>query len=61
MKINYIGDIKMIKTLLSYILYYIGDFFSKIAHWKWTADMYQWCMRKSLDYDMNEKVWKKQK
>lgn len=54
------------KTVLSYICYYVGDFmyrlsdwtpskFEKISYFFWRV--YQRCMSLSVELDVNDKVW----
>jgi hypothetical protein len=58
---------KTIAYIVSYLLYYIGDFFSKITynkylHAQWNYDLYQIFMNwscKVQDWAKNENPWKK--
>ncbi len=54
------------KTVLSYILYYVGDFMYELSMWTpeelektsyffWR--IYQRCMSLSVDLDVNHRVW----
>jgi len=49
----------VIRTILSRILYYLGDIASKLPSNKYTAEAYQWLMCKSVTLDIHYKVWKK--
>lgn len=54
------------KTVLSYILYYVGDFMCELSMWTpeklektsyffWS--IYQRCMSLSVDLDVSNRVW----
>ena len=45
----------MLKTIISWALYYFGDLCCKFHCW----NLYQWAMRNSVELDVNYKVWKK--
>ena len=48
----------MSNILFSWTLYHLGDLASKLHLWK----LYQWCMRKSQDFDdLEGKIWQKPK
>ena len=55
----YYYSLYILNTTLAYIFYYIGDIFSKIPIY-WAYDVYQFAMRKSIEYDdiSGKKVWK---
>lgn len=48
------------RTVVAYILYYLGDLVSKPMHyfdWGWLYPIYNWLMIKSGDFDINHKIW----
>ena len=55
----YYSLLYIFNTALAYLFYYIGDIFSRIPIY-WAYDVYQFAMRKSIEYDdiSGKKVWK---
>jgi len=50
------------KTILSYILYYIGHVISipcfRVRGFSWLYKPYNWLMQKSVELDSGNKLWK---
>ena len=48
-----------IKRILAIVLYHLGDVISKngLDHWDWAANLYQWSMLKSSNFDIKEEIW----
>ena len=46
------------KVLFAYLFYYIGHIASHFGNSELMAELYQWAMLKSVQYDTDERVWK---
>jgi len=52
---------KLIAFLPTWILFYTGDLFSRLP-WKWSCNIYNWCMHMSIiiqDWAKLSKPWKR--